>query len=106
MKVQRTRGRRIGVVAGAALAMTAMTATAAMAAGPPMPDFEGKPLMNVFKTVDYRTRVDVRDASGFNRYVLWPGSWKVCEQTPKAGVELNGQTVLIGVVKKTEPCPK
>ncbi|MEU4995872.1 hypothetical protein [Streptomyces sp. NPDC021622] len=98
--------RRAGVVAGAALAAGVMTVTTAAAAGPPMPDFRGKGLVRVFSGLDYRTRVDVNDTSGFHRHVLWPPSWKVCSQSPAPGKELTGQRVTIGVVKKDESCPK
>lgn len=82
-----------------------MTVTVAAAAGPPMPDFRGQGLVRVFSGVDYRTRVDVNDVSGQRRNVLWPLSWKVRTQSPAPGRELNGQTVIIGVVKKAERCP-
>ncbi|MFI6938439.1 hypothetical protein ACIBI4_04120 [Streptomyces sp. NPDC050418] len=98
--------RRAAVLTGTVLATTALTVTTATAAGPPMPDFRGKGLMDVFRTVDYRTRVDLHDASGYQRNVLWPLNWKVCTQTPAPGVELTGQTIDIGVVKKTETCPR
>ncbi|MEU7576946.1 hypothetical protein AB0B50_04990 [Streptomyces sp. NPDC041068] len=103
MKVQL---KRAGVVVGGAAAATLVAVTTAAAAGPPMPDFRGRGLMHVFSAVDYRTRVDVHDASGFNRHVLWPLSWKVCTQSPAAGKQLTGQTVTIGVVKNGEKCPK
>ncbi|WP_206344718.1 hypothetical protein [Streptomyces mesophilus] len=98
--------QRAAVLTGTVLATTALTVTTAAAAGPPMPDFRGKALMDVFQTVDYRTRVDIRDVSGFNRNIFWPLNWKVCSQTPAPGVELEGQALNIGVVKKTETCPK
>ncbi|SDJ54057.1 hypothetical protein [Streptomyces indicus] len=98
--------QRAGVLTGTVLAATALTVTTAAAAGPPMPDFRGKALMDVFQTVDYRTRVDLHDVSGFKRNILWPLNWKVCTQSPAPGVELEGQALRIGVVKKTETCPK
>ncbi|MFE0171045.1 hypothetical protein ACFWZ2_01910 [Streptomyces sp. NPDC059002] len=98
--------RRAGVVLGGAAAATLMAVTTAAAAGPPMPDLRGRGLMHVFSTVDYRTRVDVHDASGFHRHVLWPPSWKVCTQSPAAGKQLDGGTVTVGVVKNGEKCPK
>ncbi|WP_240660061.1 hypothetical protein [Streptomyces sp. WAC 01529] len=100
----RVRFQRAGVIAGGALAATVMTVTTA-AAGPPMPDFRGRGLVHVFSTLDYRTRVDVHDVSGYHRTVLWPLNWKVCSQSPAAGRQLNGQAVTIGVVKKSERCP-
>ncbi|WP_030789857.1 hypothetical protein [Streptomyces sp. NRRL S-920] len=101
----RARARRAGVVAGGALAASLMTVTTAAAAGPPMPEFRGRGLVHVFSTLDYRTRVDVHDVSGYRRTVLWPLNWKVCSQSPAAGRQLNGQAVTIGVVKKAEKCP-
>ncbi|MFE0098702.1 hypothetical protein [Streptomyces sp. NPDC059009] len=98
--------RRAVVVVGTVAAATAMTVTTAVAAGPPMPEFRGRGLMHVFNTVDYRTRVDVHDASGFHRHVLWPLSWKVCTQNPAAGTKLDGEAITIGVVKNDEKCPK
>ncbi|MEV0320944.1 hypothetical protein ACIBKX_10780 [Streptomyces sp. NPDC050658] len=98
--------KRAGVVAGTALAAGALTVTSAAAAGPPMPDFRGKNLVRVFSGLDYRTRVDVSDTSGFHRHVLWPPNWKVCTQSPVPGRELTGQTVTIGVVKRDETCPR
>ncbi|MFC7303292.1 hypothetical protein ACFQVC_03565 [Streptomyces monticola] len=99
-------GRRIAVVAGSAAAVTGLTVTAAAAAGPPMPDFRGKPLESVYRQVDYRTRVDLVDASGFDRNVLWPLNWKVCTQSPAPGKKLNGEAVTLRVVKDEEKCPK
>ncbi|MEV5981177.1 hypothetical protein [Streptomyces sp. NPDC052114] len=99
------RLKRAGVVVGGAAAATLMAVTTATAAGPPLPDFRGRGLMHVFSTVDYRTRVDVQDASGFHRHVLWPLNWKVCTQSPAPGRQLGGGTLTIGVVKKQERCP-
>lgn len=105
--------RAATVTAGMALALTAMggtvlggTATAAAAAGPPLPDFTGKGLMTVFTTMDYRTKVEVRDASGYDRTVLWPSNWKVCSQQPAPGTDLDGRTLSVDVMKKGEKCPR
>lgn len=100
------RVRRAGVVVGGAAAATLMAVTTAAAAGPPMPELRGRGLMHVFSTLDYRTRVDVRDIGGAHRHVLWPLSWKVCTQSPAAGQRLDGGPVTIGVVKNGERCPK
>ncbi|NBE56461.1 hypothetical protein GUY60_34530 [Streptomyces sp. YC537] len=102
-----SRGR-IALTAGAVLAATALsvtTAVAAGAAGPPMPELTGKPLMNAFRVLDYRTQVEVHDVSGDKRHVLWPGNWKVCEQKPEVGADLAGKPVTLGVVKNAEKCP-
>jgi hypothetical protein len=96
-----------------ALALTATvgtatggTAVAAAAAGPPLPDFTGKGLMTVFTTMDYRTKVEVRDASGYDRTVLWPSNWKICSQHPAPGTDLDGRTLFVDVMKKGEKCPR
>ncbi|MFD8010217.1 hypothetical protein [Streptomyces sp. NPDC058955] len=103
------RGALIG--AGAALAVAAVAAgavgdTAFRRARPPMPDFRGGGLWRVFTRLDHRTRLDVHDASGRDRRVLWPPSWRVCTQYPAAGTGLDRRTtVVIGVLRKGEPCP-
>ncbi|MEV3988128.1 hypothetical protein AB0J57_04400 [Streptomyces sp. NPDC049837] len=100
--------RAVTVTAGLALALTATGATgatSAAAAAPPLPDFTGKGLMTVFTTMDYRTRVEVRDASGYDRTVLWPSNWKVCSQHPAPGTDLGGRTLSVDVMKKGEKCP-
>ncbi|MFF2777736.1 hypothetical protein ACFVU3_22820 [Streptomyces sp. NPDC058052] len=113
------RGTLIG--AGAALAVAAVAAGAAgdadarrarrareAAAGarPPLPDFRGRGLWRVFTRLDHRTRLDVHDASGRDRRVLWPPRWRVCTQYPAAGTGLDRRsTVVIGVLRKGEPCP-
>ncbi|ORT58378.1 hypothetical protein [Streptomyces sp. CB03238] len=104
--------RAATVTAGLVLALTATagttagTAVAAAAAGPPLPDFTGKGLMTVFTTTDYRTKVEVRDASGYDRTVLWPSNWKVCSQHPAPGTDLGGRTLSLDVMKKGEKCPR
>lgn len=107
--------RRAAVVgAGAVLALAAVAVSSAEqpavpgeAAGtPPMPDLLGVPLWRVFTRLDRRTRLDVHDASGRDRRVLWPPNWRVCTQYPAAGTELDRRTaVTIGVVRKGETCP-
>ncbi|MFJ2768799.1 hypothetical protein [Streptomyces sp. NPDC087300] len=107
MKVSVRPGlRRAGVVLGGAAAATLLTVTTAAAAGPPMPELRGRGLMHVFSTLDYRTRVEVRDVGGSHRNVLWPLSWKVCTQSPAPGAKLDGETVTVGVVKNGERCPR
>ncbi|MFJ6863669.1 hypothetical protein ACIQRS_05780 [Streptomyces termitum] len=73
---------------------------------PRMPDFRGRGLWRVFTRLDHRTRLDVHDASGRDRRVLWPPHWRVCTQYPAAGEGLDRRTtVVIGVLRKGEPCP-
>ncbi|MFJ8589417.1 hypothetical protein ACIRD2_32805 [Streptomyces sp. NPDC093595] len=98
--------RAATVTAGLALAMAAASGTASAAApAKPVPDFSGKGLMSVFSTMDYRTRIDVHDASGYGRTVLWPSNWKVCSQHPAPGTEIGDRTLTVEVMKKTEKCP-
>ncbi|QGV77739.1 hypothetical protein [Streptomyces ficellus] len=102
--------RAATVTAGMTLALTTMgalggAAAVAAAAAPPLPDFTGKGLMTVFSTMDQRTRVDVRDASGYGRTVLWPANWKVCSQYPAAGADLDGRPLSVAVMKTDEKCP-
>ncbi|MET9800638.1 hypothetical protein [Streptomyces sp. NPDC006368] len=108
--------RAATVTAGLVLGLTALTGTATAAttvnpptvattASAPVPDFTGKGLMTVFSTMDYRTRVDVHDASGYGRTVLWPSNWKICSQHPAPGTELGDRALSVEVVKKTEKCP-
>ncbi|MEU7070363.1 hypothetical protein AB0B30_18875 [Streptomyces narbonensis] len=71
-----------------------------------MPDLLGVPLWRVFTRLDRRTRLDVHDASGRDRRVLWPPNWRVCTQYPAAGADLDRRTaVTIGAVRKGETCP-
>ncbi|MEU8545101.1 hypothetical protein AB0C52_34745 [Streptomyces sp. NPDC048717] len=105
------------VCAGAALALAAVavgsaepTATAEGDTGAPplpdLPDLRGKGLWRVFTTLDARTRLDVHDAAGSDRRVLWPLNWRVCTQYPPPGTARHsGGRLVIGVLKKGEPCP-
>ncbi|MFI6421649.1 hypothetical protein ACIBG6_30105 [Streptomyces sp. NPDC050842] len=71
-----------------------------------MPDLLGVRLWRVFTRLDRRTRLDVHDASGRDRRVLWPPNWLVCTQYPAAATVLDRRTaVTIGVVRKGETCP-
>ncbi|WP_052411408.1 hypothetical protein [Streptomyces sp. NRRL S-118] len=97
--------RAATVTAVLALATAAASGTATAAAAKPVPDFSGKGLMSVFSTMDYRTRIDVHDASGYGRTVLWPSSWKVCSQHPAPGTEIGDRTLTVEVMKTTEKCP-
>lgn len=106
----RMRARAATVTATLLLATGAGpgTALAEGAAAPRrMPAFTGKGLVQVFNKLGARTKLDVQDIGGAHRTVLWPFNWKVCAQTPAAGAPLAGHIrVGIGVVKKTERCPK
>ncbi|MFD9821805.1 hypothetical protein [Streptomyces violascens] len=106
----RMRARAATVTATLFLATAATTGTAlaeGAAAPRPMPAFIGKGLVQVFNKLGARTKLDVQDMGGGHRTVLWPFNWKVCSQTPSAGAPLAGHSrVGIGVVKKTERCPK
>ncbi|RAJ91275.1 hypothetical protein K377_00038 [Streptomyces sp. PsTaAH-137] len=100
------RRRVATVTAGAALALTVSAGAAVAADGQRMPELRGRGLMHVFSTVDYRTRVDVKDVSGHKRHVLWPMSWKVCSQYPAVGRPIGDEGVRVGVVKNGEKCPR
>ncbi|MBO1331116.1 hypothetical protein J3486_07560 [Streptomyces sp. VRA16 Mangrove soil] len=100
------RRRVMTVTAGAALALTVSAGAAVAADAPSMPELRGRGLMHVFSTVDYRTRVEVKDISGQHRHVLWPLSWKVCTQYPAVGQAIGDEGVRVGVVKNGETCPK
>ncbi|MCX5386568.1 hypothetical protein [Streptomyces sp. NBC_00083] len=108
MRTVRTRRRTVTVTAGLALAtaLSAGTALADEAASPQrMPGFVGKGLLQVYNTLDARTKLDVEDIGGEHRSVLWPFNWKVCRQSPAAGAPLTDHTrVSIGVLLKTETC--
>ncbi|MEU5217633.1 hypothetical protein AB0G79_15740 [Streptomyces sp. NPDC020807] len=72
----------------------------------PMPDLLDVPLWRVFTRLPRRTRLDVHDASGRDRRVLWPSNWRVCTQYPAAGTGVGRRTTaVIGVVRKGESCP-
>ncbi|MET9379062.1 hypothetical protein ACFYV5_02880 [Streptomyces sp. NPDC003035] len=95
------------VLALAAVAVTTGEEAVAEEDAPPMPSFLGKGLWRVFTTLDHRTRLDVHDVGGSDRRVLWPPHWTVCTQHPDEGAALDGRaTVVIGVVKKGESCPR
>ncbi|MEU8888002.1 hypothetical protein [Streptomyces sp. NPDC048442] len=99
-----------GVAAAAPVAAPQVMAVQAMA-GPaadepdPLPQFAGRNLFHVYSTVSAETALDIQDLSGDHRKVLWPPNWKVCTQSPKAGVKLRGGTLRLGVVKTGEKCP-
>ncbi|MEU3689810.1 hypothetical protein [Streptomyces narbonensis] len=106
------RAAFVGATAVIALAAVAVSsaeepAVADAETGPrSMPDLLGVPLWRVFTRLDRRTRLDVHDASGRDRRVLWPTNWRVCTQYPAGGMSLDRRTaVTIGVVRKGEICP-
>ncbi|MFD3660406.1 hypothetical protein ACFWVF_07340 [Streptomyces sp. NPDC058659] len=107
--------KRAAVVgAGAVLALAAVAVSSAEEPAVPgggagaraMPDLLGVRLWRVFTRLDGRTRLDVHDASGRDRRVLWPPNWRVCTQYPAAATVLDRRAaVTIGVVRKGETCP-
>ncbi|MFB7368719.1 hypothetical protein ACFC0D_02555 [Streptomyces sp. NPDC056222] len=110
---RRTGPLTIGRIAtGAVLALAVVAFTTGEEAvaeedAPPMPGLLGKGLWQVFTALDHRTRIDVHDVGGTDRRVLWPSNWTVCTQHPAEGVALDGgTTVVIGVVRKGETCPR
>ncbi|MEU5381024.1 MULTISPECIES: hypothetical protein [unclassified Streptomyces] len=75
------------------------------AAGGTMPNFNGNSVKAARGALDSGTSITVNDASGDSRFILVESNWKVCTQTPAAGVKLNGQPVTLGAVKFEETCP-
>lgn len=72
-----------------------------------MPKLVGNGLSQAVAALDDHPKVEVEDLSGQNRPVAWPANWKVCRQSPAADAQLTETTaVSLGVVKKTEDCPK
>lgn len=72
-----------------------------------MPNLVGSGLTQAFKTLDAHPKIDVEDIGGQHRPVTWPANWKVCQQSPAPDASLTENTsVSLGVVKKTEECPK
>ncbi|MFF4603379.1 PASTA domain-containing protein [Streptomyces sp. NPDC001339] len=93
-----------------ALALSAVTLSVLAPAGPAyadggtMPDVTGRPLVAAYQALDYDTTVRFADGRGARRLVLWPGSWKVCGQSPRPGTPLDGRRVTLTVVKHSERC--
>ncbi|MFE7836874.1 PASTA domain-containing protein [Streptomyces sp. NPDC057474] len=69
-----------------------------------MPDFTGKSVNTARAALDDSTSITVEDASGDDRLVFVESNWKVCSQTPAAGIKLNGQAVALTAVKFEESC--
>lgn len=94
---------RLVVVAG--LALTALfTTSPAHADGGTMPHLSGKGLVAAYHQLGYDTKVQLKDGRGAGRHVLWPASWKVCDQHPKAGTPFSHQPITLTVVKTHESC--
>ncbi|WP_236573418.1 hypothetical protein [Streptomyces sp. GS7] len=93
-----------------ALALAALPLTALALAAPAhaddgvMPKVSGKGLVSAYQALDYSTHVQLKDGRGTSRHVLWPGSWKVCEQQPAPGARLGHQKITLTVVKTHEQC--
>ncbi|GAA2679138.1 hypothetical protein [Streptomyces lunalinharesii] len=94
---------RLVVIAG--LALTALFTTGpARADGGTMPHLSGKGLVAAYHQLNYDTKVQLKDGRGASRHVLWPASWKVCDQHPKAGTPFSHQPITLTVVKTHESC--
>ncbi|MCK7622555.1 hypothetical protein MUU72_05440 [Streptomyces sp. RS10V-4] len=89
---------------GAAALAALVPATAARAADGTMPDLSGKGLVSAYQALNYDTGVRLHDGRGAGRHVLWPGSWKVCDQRPRPGTPLRHQKIVLTVVKANERC--
>ncbi|MEU7638332.1 PASTA domain-containing protein [Streptomyces sp. NPDC039016] len=91
--------------ATAALTLAALAAAGpAHADGDTMPDVSGKGLVAAYQALKYDTAVRLKDGRGAGRHVLWPGSWKVCDQHPKAGTPFSHRPITLTVVKAHESC--
>ncbi|MGW1376291.1 PASTA domain-containing protein [Streptomyces sp. NPDC002446] len=89
----------------AALALCALAMGGlAHADGHTMPDVTGKGLVEAFQALDYDTGIQFKDGRGAGRHVLWPSSWKVCDQTPAPGTPRADRKVTLTVVKDDEQC--
>ncbi|MGG2460960.1 PASTA domain-containing protein [Streptomyces sp. RGM 3693] len=69
-----------------------------------MPDVSGKGLVAAYQALNYDNTVHLKDGRGAGRHVLWPGSWKVCDQYPKAGTPFSHRPITLTVVKARESC--
>ncbi|GAU70425.1 hypothetical protein SSP35_19_00620 [Streptomyces sp. NBRC 110611] len=76
----------------------------AYADGGTMPDVTGRTLVTAYQALDYDTTIRFTDGRGARRLVLWPGSWKVCGQSPRPGAPMDGRKVTLTVVKHRERC--
>lgn len=74
------------------------------AAGPTMPDFQGKSVKAARQVLDSATSITVNDASGQDRIVFMESNWRICSQEPASGAKLDGQPVTFAAVKFGEAC--
>ncbi|MCW5253153.1 hypothetical protein [Streptomyces sp. SHP 1-2] len=70
-----------------------------------MPDFRGKSVKAARHALGSSASLTVDDASERGRMVLVESNWRVCAQSPAAGVAANGQPVALTAVKFGESCP-
>ncbi|WP_229852394.1 PASTA domain-containing protein [Streptomyces albospinus] len=97
-------------VTSAALALAALPLSALALAAPAhaddgtMPNVSGRGLVSAYQALNYSTHVQLKDGRGTGRHVLWPGSWKVCDQQPAPGARLEHQKITLTVVKTKEQC--
>ncbi len=76
-----------------------------VAEGQAMPDLIGKSLNVAIASLPSSTSITAKDASVLHRPVIVQSNWQVCSQTPRPGVQFNGQPVTFAVVKFGESCP-
>lgn len=69
-----------------------------------MPSFIGKGLAAARGSLPGSTSITATDAAG-DRMIILESNWKICTQTPKAGVAYTGQPVTFTAVKTDETCP-
>ncbi|MFD5559138.1 hypothetical protein [Kitasatospora griseola] len=73
-------------------------------AGSSMPDVKGKSVAAVRDMLPRNVSLSSKDALQ-SRMVVVESNWQVCVQDPAAGAALNGQPVMLKVVKFGEACP-
>jgi predicted small secreted protein len=73
--------------------------------GKTMPNFVGKGLSAARDSLPSDASITSKDASGQGRIIILESDWKICGQTPKAGVAYSGQPVTFTAVKTDETCP-
>ncbi|MFJ9852589.1 hypothetical protein [Streptomyces sp. NPDC101150] len=91
----------------AALALAAVSPAAPAHADPgpeKMPNVKGKGLVAAYQDLHYNTGIHFADGLGRRRHVLWPASWKVCDQQPAPGARMDELKITLTVVKKDEKC--
>ncbi|MFF0293718.1 hypothetical protein ACFYST_10115 [Kitasatospora sp. NPDC004614] len=77
---------------------------ATMKAGASMPDVKGKAVSAVRDMLPRNVSLSSKDALQ-SRMIVVESNWQVCSQDPAAGAALNGQPVVLKVVKFGESCP-